>query len=573
MEKSAKQVVIVGAVAVGPKAACRIKRLDPDCKVIMIDQDEYISYGGCGIPYFISGDVSDVKELMSTSFHMLRSPEFFRDVKDVEVRVKTKAIAIDRKNKELTVEDLNNGKNYKIPYDYLVLATGAIPRKIPIPGSDLPDVITIANLHDAVKVKEKISQGGVDSAVVIGGGPIGCEMAEALADLWGIETHIVEIFPSLLPTFLEPPMGKIVQKHLEENGVNVYVGETVKEITQTDDRMQVHTDKRTIDADLVIMSVGVKPRGELAKDAGLMVTPNGGIVVNKRLQTSDPYIYAGGDCIEVLNIVTGKLTHAPLGSLANRQGRVIGTNIAGGFATFDGVVGSFAVKVFELGVATTGITYERAKAEGFDPVRTYVVQADRAHFYPTQELMYMALIVDKKTRRILGAQAVGKNGDAVVGRINAIAGILQMRGTLDVLSNLELAYTPPFASAMDIVNAAANTAENMIEGLNKTIDPDDFADLLLNDGENIRVLDVRSPQNAQPFIEKFGDKWVNIPQEQLKYRMDDVPEVENLMLFCNSGLRSYEALRQLEHKKKIKALNIQGGAAMVKMAGLIDVTK
>ncbi len=573
MDDAGKKVVIVGAVAVGPKVACRVKRLVPDARVIMVDQDEYISYGGCGIPYYVSGDVSDVKELMSTSFHMVRSPEFFRDVKDVEVRTRTKAIGINRNNKELLVEDLKKGDTYNIPYDYLVLATGATPRKIPIAGSDLPDVLTVTNLHDAIRVKEKISRGEVETAVVIGGGPIGCEMAEALADLWGIETHIIEIFPTLLPTFLEPPMGKIVQKHLEENGVKVYTGETVKEIVKTNGRMKVVTDKKTIDADLVLMSVGVKPRGELAREAGLMVSPNGGIIVNKRLQTSDPYIYAGGDCIEVTNVVTGKLMHAPLGSLANRQGRVIGTNIAGGFATFDGVVGSFAVKVFELGVATTGITYDKARSEGFDPVRAYVVQADRAHFYPTQELMYMALIVDRKTRRILGAQAIGKNGDATVGRINAIAALLQTKATLDMLSNLEVAYTPPFASAMDIVNAAANTAENIIEGLNKTVDPDAFAEIFLDKNSSVKVLDVRSPQNAQPFVEKFGDRWINIPQEQLKYRMDEVSHLENLMIFCNSGLRSYEALRQLEHYKGIKARNIQGGAAMIKMARLIDVDK
>ncbi|MBW1976235.1 MAG: FAD-dependent oxidoreductase [Deltaproteobacteria bacterium] len=566
-----KRVVIVGAVALGPKVACRVKRLDPGAKVLMVDQDEFISYGGCGIPYFISGDVSDVQELMSTSFHMVRNPEFFRDVKDVEVRTKTKATAIDRNSKELTVKNLDTGKEERISYDYLVLATGATPRKPPIEGIDLPGVMTISNLHDAVKIKEKISKGQVGKAVIIGAGPIGCEVAEALADLWGIETVIVELLPSVLPAFLEPPMGQIVKKHLEDNGVTVYTGETVEKITSNNGSLEVHTSNRKISADLVLVSVGVTPRGELARDAGLLVTPQGGIVVNNRLQTTDPWIYAGGDCIVLPHLVTGKLVHMPLGSLANRQGRVIGTNIAGGYATFDGVIGSFAVKVFELGVASTGITFNRAKEEGFDPVRTYVVQADRAHFYPTQELMYMALIVDRKTRKILGAQAIGKNGDAVVGRINAIAALIQTgQGTLDKLSNLEIAYTPPFSSAMDIVNAAANTAENIIEGLNKTIDPDEFVEEL-EENKNLKVLDVRSPANAKPFIEKFGELWVNIPQEQLKYRTNEIPDTENLRIFCNSGLRSYEALRQIEYLTGKSGLNIQGGAAMIKMTGFIEL--
>ncbi|SFN03661.1 FAD-dependent oxidoreductase [Thermodesulforhabdus norvegica] len=566
-----RRVVIIGAVAVGPKVACRVKRLDPNAHVLMIDQDEFISYGGCGIPFFVSGDVSDVKELMSTSFHMLRDPKFFRNVKGVEVRTRTRATEILRETKEVVVEDLNTGKVEKIPYDYLVLATGATPRRLPIPGSDHPDVFTVSNLHDAVAIREKLSRGEVGTAVVIGGGPIGCEMAEALADMWGVEVSVVEILPTLLPAFLEPPLARIVQKHMEEKGVSVYTGETVEEIREENGTFRVKTGRRTLSADIVIQAVGVNPRGELAVKAGLMTTPKGAIAVNERLQTSDPFIYAGGDCIEVPHLVTGRYVHIPMGSLANRQGRVIGTNIAGGYATFEGVVGSFCLKVFDLGLATTGITYEQALKEGFDPVRAYVVQSDRAHFYPTQGLMYMALIADRKTRRILGAQGIGKNGDAVVGRINSIAALLQLGGTLNHLSNLEIAYAPPFASAMDIVNAAANTAENIIEGLNDTIDPDEFIEVFLGEdsGDRVRVLDVRSPVNARPFVERFGERWINIPQEELLDRLAEVPEVENLMVFCNSGLRSYEALRQISHHLGRKARNVQGGAALIKMAGLL----
>lgn len=571
-----KRVLIIGAVALGPKVACRLRRLDPEAEITLIDQDEYISYGGCGIPYYISGEVSDVKELMSTSFHMVRSPQFFRDVKLVEVRTKTRAIDINRRKKEVLVEDLSKGKSESLPYDVLVIATGSVPRKLLIPGVDLPGVMRVSNLHDAMAIRERISKGKVGSVVIIGGGPIGCEMAEAFTDLWGIETTVVELMPQLLPGILEPVMASIVRKHMEDHGVTVHTGEVVTRIDQTNGGYRIVTDKRTMNADLVITAVGVEPNGELARRSGLLVTPRGGIVVNRRLQTSDPSIYAGGDCIEIPHLVTGKLVHFPQGSLANRQGRVIGTNIAGGYATFDGTVGSFAVKVFELGVASAGITLERAKCEGFDPICAYVVQPDRAHFYPSQELMYMALVVDRKTRRILGVQGIGKNGDAVVGRINVVSSLIASRATLEALSNMEMAYTPPFASALDIVNAVANVAENIIEGLNVTVDPEEFCSIFLGDGsekisEEVCVLDVRSQANARPYVEKFGNRWVNIPQEELIYRLDEIPKSDELILVCNSGARSYEVLRQIQTKLGKTARNLQGGVALLKTGGLLSL--
>ncbi|MEJ5300200.1 MAG: FAD-dependent oxidoreductase [Thermodesulforhabdaceae bacterium] len=570
-----KRVVIIGAVALGPKVACRLRRLDPEAEVLLIDQDEYISYGGCGIPYFVSGEVSDVKELMSTSFHMVRSPQFFRDVKEVEVRTQTRAIDIDRRKKEILVEDLSKGSQETIPYDFLVIATGSKPRKPTIPGSDLPGVMTVSNLHDAIAIRDRIAKGEVGTAIIIGGGAIGCEMAEALTDLWGVETTVIEIMPQLLPGIVEPTMASIIKKHMEEHGVSVHLDESVTKIEKDNETYHVITNKNSFSADLVITAVGVEPNGELARKAGLLVTPRGGIVVNRRLQTSDPFIYAGGDCIEIPHLVTGKLVHFPQGSLANRQGRVIGTNIAGGYATFDGTVGSFVVKIFDIAVASAGISYERAKAEGFDPVCAYVVQSDRAHFYPTQELMYMALVADRKSRRILGVQGIGKNGDAVVGRINVVASLIAHKATLEALSNMEVAYSPPFASAMDIVNAIANVAENIIEGLNVTIDPEEFCSVFFGSEEaspsDVCVLDVRSPANANPYVERFGSRWVNIPQEELKYRLNELPDSKELILVCNSGARSYEVLRQIQSKVGKEARNLQGGVAILKMGGMLDL--
>jgi len=571
-----KRVVIIGAVALGPKVACRLKRLRPDMEVVMIDQDEHISYGGCGIPYFISGDISDVRELMSTSFHMERTPQFFEDAKDVRVRIRTRALGIDRQAKKVHVKDLLSGKEEEIPYDQLVLGTGSQPNRLPIPGADLPQVMSLSNLRSAMDVKERISKGEVDKALIIGAGAIGCEMAEALSDLWGIETTVVEIANQVLPVILDDGLARMVQKHIEEKGVTIHLNETVREIQPGDGKgegaLRVVTSKRTLDTDLVITAVGVRPNAELARNAGLVVSPRGAIVVNQRLQTSDPDIYAGGDCIEVMNLLTGKPMFFPQGSLANRQGRVIGTNLSGGHATFNGVVGSFSIKIFDLAVASTGIPLQTALREGFDAIEALVIQADRAHFYPSQDLMYLQATVDRKTRRILGAQGVGHNGDALVGRINSIAAMLPYRPTLEDLSNMEVAYSPPFASALDIVNATANTAENILDGYNTPIDVAAFEKCFLEDkAEDTICVDVRGPANAAPYVAHFGDRWVNIPQETLKFRMEEIPKDKRVILVCNSGVRSYEALLQLRSAGACQAVNLQGGVAALKKCGLVKL--
>ena len=304
MPMSGKRVVIVGAVALGPKAACRLKRLEPEAEVVMIDQDEYISYGGCGIPYFISGDISEVRELMSTSFHMQRTPQFFENAKDVHVRVRTRALEIDRQRKVVRVRDLGSGAEEDLSYDKLVLATGSRPNRPPVAGMDLPGVIAVSDLHSAVAVKEAISGGKVESAVIIGAGAIGCEMAEALSDLWGIETSVVEMEKQVMPGILDSSLARIVQTHLEEKGVRLCLGRRVGEIAKTAEGLRVVTGNENLDAELVIVAAGVRPNSDLAGSAGLLVAPSGAIIVNRRLQTSDPAIFAGGDCIEIPHLIT-----------------------------------------------------------------------------------------------------------------------------------------------------------------------------------------------------------------------------------------------------------------------------
>jgi NADPH-dependent 2,4-dienoyl-CoA reductase/sulfur reductase-like enzyme/rhodanese-related sulfurtransferase len=567
-----QRVVIIGAVALGPKAACRLKRLRPDFMVTMVDQDEYISYGGCGIPYYISGDLSDIKELMSTSFHMLRTPEFFENAKDVRVMTRTRALAVDREAKAVRLRHLDTGQEEDLPYDKLVLATGSRARRLEVPGGDLPQVMRVANLRDALTVREKISQGQVGKAVIIGAGPLGLEMAEAVSDLWGVGTTILDIAPQVLPGVLDPGLARMVLKNLEDHEITVHLEETVRAIRpgQGEHALQVVTGNRTLDADLVITALGVTPNSQLAADAGLTVSPQGAIVVNDRLQTSDPDIYAGGDCIANQNLLTGKPVYFPSGSLANRQGRIIGTNLAGGSAAFPGIVGSFTLKIFALAVAATGLSLTAAQREGLDAVSALVIQADRAHFYPGQDLMYLNLVVEKKTRRLLGVQGLGSNGDALVGRVNSIAPLLSHRATLEDLSNLEVAYSPPFAAALDIVNAVANTAENILDGYNRTVEVAEFEKCFLTEqaGDTI-CLDVRGAANAAPYVDLFGPRWLNIPQETLKDRVAAIPPDKRLIVVCNSGVRSYEALRQLETAGLGNAVNLQGGVAALKKSGLL----
>ena len=563
-----QHVVVVGAVALGPKAACRFKRLEPDSKVTMVDQSDLISYGGCGIPYFVSGDVSDASQLQSTSFHMVRDAKFFQSVKDIDVLTNTGVLSIDRNSKTVKVRNVLDQREEDLPYDQLVLATGSRPKRLPVPGADLKGVFTVSNLNEAMAIKQGLADGEVEKAVVIGAGAIGLEMAEALADLWGIETTVIEVADQILPGIVSPNMARMAQCHLEENDIAIRLDEMVQRIEGTDRVEKVTTDKGTIDADMVIMAVGVAPNGELAKAAGLEVSASGAIMVNERMQTSDPHIFAGGDCVEVSNLLTGKPGYFPSGSLANRQGRVIGTNLAGGNAKFEGAVGTFIIKVFEMSLASAGMSLKTARAEGWDALSVFVSQFDRAHFYPEKDLMYLELIVDRKTEKVLGIQGLGGMTDAVFARVNAVAAVLKYGPSTADISNLELLYAPPFSAAMDIVNALGNTAENVLRGKIKLIDVDQFAEWWQDrESSDAVFLDCRGWGNAKPFVEKYPDDWKSIPQDELKTRMDEVPRDKPVVLICNTGVRSYEAQLNLRQKGITNTYNLQGGMATVKKWG------
>jgi NADPH-dependent 2,4-dienoyl-CoA reductase/sulfur reductase-like enzyme/rhodanese-related sulfurtransferase len=564
----ALNVVVIGAVALGPKAACRIKRLVPDARVTMVEQGEHISYGGCGIPYYVSGDVGDIKELKTTSFHMVRNPGFFHDSKGVEVLIRKRAERIDRQAKVVHVRDVDSGETSELAYDKLVLGMGSRPRRPDLPGMELGGVFTVSNLEEAEKIRQRIQGGKVEKAVVIGAGFIGLEMAEALRDLWDIQTTVVEIADQILPGFVSPDLAGMAQKHMEEHEVAFLLSQKVLGFEGTEGQVgTVRLESGVLEADLVIMSVGVIPNSELAAEAGLDVSPKGTIIVNDRMQTSDPDIYAGGNCVQVPNQITGQPAFYPLGSLANRQGRVIGTNIVGGQATFTGAVGSFVVKLFEYSVAGTGFSLEMAKRNGLEAICAHVSQFDRAHFFPSKELMHLELVVET-SGRVLGIQGLGRNGDAMVGRISAVAPLLPHHPQVEEISNLELPYSPPFSSAMDIINAVGNAAENILAGRNHVMSLNEFQEVWNSGKGDFVVLDCRDDEDPQVYMEKHPGVWMNIPHNELRQRMDEVPRDKKIFLICGTGVRSYESQILLDAAGIHGSLNLQGGVASLRKSSL-----
>ncbi len=566
----AKKILIIGGVAAGPKAACRLKRVMADAEVTIVDQDSLISYGGCGIPYFVSGDVADEKELRSTSFHMVRDPLFFKNAKGVTVKTRTRAVAINRQEKTVRLQDLENNKEYEEGYDTLLLATGSAPVVLPIAGSDAEGVYTISDMHKAIAIKEKLAKGEIGKAVVIGGGAIGVEMAEAFADLWGVATTLVEFQPQIFPGLMDEPIARMMEKTLRDNGVEVFTSEGAEEIIVAGGKaVGVRTARRTLDADIVIMAAGVRPRSELAAEAGLQVGARGGITVNSRMQTSDPNIYAAGDCVEVPHLVSGRRMAFPLGSLANREGRVAADNIAGRAAEFKGAVGSFIVKAFDLAVGSVGLTLTAARAEGFDADISWSSPMDRAHFFPDRGLLNIGLVFDRSSRKVLGLQGAGPANDALSVRIDAVAAAITARATIDDIGIAEMAYAPPFNSAIDPINAAAYVADNLCLGLMRQIDLAEFNAWMENPSAHPDwvVVDVRHAIETEPYVEKYGEQWLSLPYDAVRERYGELPKDKQLLIFCNAGSRSFEVQVVLQQCGIENSLVVPGGFNLLRRMG------
>ncbi len=565
-----KRILVIGGVALGPKAACRCRRLMPDASVVMLDENPLISYGGCGIPYYLSGEVNNIDDLRATPYHTIRDPAFFAALKGVEARVETRALSIDRAAKTVLARHLPSGREETLPYDKLVIATGARPRLLEVEGRDLEGVFSITRLEAAAGIRKACEQGAVKEAVIIGGGFIGLEAAVALADMWGVKVSVVELLPEILSGVLPVDMARMARHDLESHDVDVYSSEKVVRIEGEGGKVaRVVTDRRTLPAQLVIVSAGFLPNGRLAAEAGLACAPFGAVLVNEHMQTSDPDIYAGGDCASVPNLITGKPGYFPLGSLANRQGRVIGTNLAGGSARFAGAVGAWAVKLFGLSFCGTGLTVDKARAEGFDAVGVAIEQLDRAHFYPEKEMMHLELVVERGTRRVLGAQGACPAADVVKARIDAITVALQYgRPTVDDISNLEVAYAPPFASAMDIVNTVGNVADNVLAGRTHGETSLEFMESWDKRRENnIFFVDIRPAGGSAGLAAAFPGEWHAVPLEEVERRIDEFPRDRPIALVCNTGLRSYDAQLTLARHGITNTVNSFGGMQALLKAG------
>ena len=447
---SEQNIVIIGGMACGPKTAARARRRDPSARITMVEQGPTVSEGTCGLPYYMGGRIQSEKALL------IRTPQQFKEGSNVDILGWTRATRIDRKARKVELLDVNTGVTSSLPYDKLVIATGAVPF-VPngLAGRDLEGVFTLTKVADANRIIAALASNGAKKAVIVGGGLIGMESAEAFTDR-GLDVSVVEMMPHVLPGLLDDDLAPAVEQELADKGVHLFTGQRVMSL-EGDAQGKVRkviTDKESIDADVVLLALGFRPCSDLAKDAGLEIGPLGGVAVNEYLQTSDPDIYAGGDCVENVQLVTGKSAFVPMGSTANKHGRVIGTNITGGHDTWPGMVGTAVAKVFDLSVGRVGITVDEAREAGFSPIVASGKGLDRAGYYPGALEAQVKLVADLKTGRVLGAQTVGK-GD-VSKRIDVLATAITTGMTVETMANLDLAYAPPFSQAMDVLHDLAN---------------------------------------------------------------------------------------------------------------------
>lgn len=539
----ALKTVIIGGVAGGASTAARLRRLDEKAEIIIIECGEYISYANCGLPYYIGGTIKVRDNLL------VMSPQRFKEWFNIEVRVNNEALSIDRAKKEIIIMNQSTGEKYKESYDYLVLSPGAEPLRPPLPGIDSPGIFSLRTIPDTDRIYNYIQEYTPQKAVVVGAGYIGLEMAENLQHR-GLEVTVVELAPQVLPP-IDAEMAALVQQYLRSRGINLRLGDGVR---------QFHHDKNSglkvelsggeiLEADLVLLSIGVKPETKLAREAGLEVER--GIKVNDYMQTSDSSIYALGDAVEVTNLVTGKPAVIPLAGPANKQGRIVANNISGRRERYKGTQGTSVLKIFDMTVATTGANERVLKDAGIQYHIVIIHPNDFAGYYPGASPLSLKLLFSPEGK-ILGSQAVGFSG--VEKRIDVIATALRSGNTVYDLQALELAYAPPYSSAKDPVNIAGYVATNILQGDYKTIEVTELIDM--EDPCAFQILDVREPEENE--LGKIpGSK--NIPLGKLRERLNELDPQKEVITYCSIGLRSYLAMRILTLNGFNRVRNLSGG--------------
>ena len=538
------KVVIVGGVAGGASAAARLRRLDENARIVMFERTGYVSYANCGLPYYIGGVIKDKEDLT------LQTPQSFKERFDIDVRVLTEVVSIDRAAKKVAVRDLTTGATFEESYDKLILSPGARPVVPDVKGADSDKIYTLRTVEDTFRIRDAAISKGVRSAVVIGGGFIGIETAENLREA-GLYVTLVQRSGHVLSP-IDGDIASFLHNRIRKFGVDLRLNSALLGFEEEGGRIRVLLkDGQQVEADMAVLAIGVAPESALAKEAGLEIGVKGSIVVNDRMQTSDPDIYAVGDAVSITNTVTGGKAVISLAGPANKQGRVAADNIAGVDHTYKGSHAASVLKVFDMTAAFVGINEKTAKAAGIDYDKIIISPASHASYYPGGKVMTVKVLFTNTDRKIIGAQAVGFDG--VDTRIDVIATAMQAGMKVTDLADLDLAYAPPYASAKDPVNMVGFVAENVLEGKVKQFYYEDLPSLK---GEDVTLLDVRTEEEyARGHAEGFN---TNIPVDELRDRASEIDRSKPLYLMCQSGLRSYIACRMLM-QKGFDCYNFAGG--------------
>lgn len=543
----AKKVLIVGGVAGGASTAARLRRLDEQAEIIMFERGEYISFANCGLPYYIGGTIEERKALL------VQTPEAMKNRFNIDVRVWNEVVGIDREAKKVTIKKVQSGETYEENYDVLVLSPGSTPLRPPIPGIDAPNIMSLWNIPDTDKIKAFVDEKKPARAAVIGGGFIGIEMAENLHDR-GIDVSIVEMLDQVMAP-VDYDMAQHLHRHIDQKGVRLYLGDGVDHFEQEGDVTKIVLQSgKVVEADLVILSIGIRPNGELAKAAGLPTNRRGGIIVDEYMRTEDASIYALGDAVEVIDYNTKEQTMVPLAGPANKQGRIVANNICGWNEAYKGTQGTSVAKVFDMTVASTGLNektlMKMGKKHREDYRATIIMPKSHAGYYPGARPMFLKLIFDLEGK-VLGGQIVGYDGTDK--RIDVIATAIRFGATIYDLKELELAYAPPFSSAKDPVNMAGFSAENILRGDMDNILYHEMDDL---NPEDSVILDVRtSAERELGYIPNS----IHIAVDDLRERVGELDKSKEVIVYCAVGIRAYIATRILKANGFDRVKNYAGG--------------
>ena len=535
----AKKILIVGGVAGGASAAARLRRLDENAEIIMFERGPFISFANCGLPYYIGQTIKKRENLL------LMTPQQFNKRFNVDVRINNEVVKIDRDKKLLEVKDLNSGNNYFENYDKLILSPGAEPARPAIEGIDSKRIFTLRNVPDMDRIDEFIKREKPKRAVVVGAGYIGLEMAENLRDR-GMFVAIVEMTDQVMPV-LDREMANLLHQFLQEHSIALWLSDAVSNFRQTDSQLFVGLKSgMELCCDFAVLAIGVKPEVKLAEEAGLEIGSRLGIKVNEYLQTSDPDIYAIGDAIEVNDLVLGNSTLIPLAAPANKQGRMAADNICGKNRRYSGALSTSILKLFDYTVAMTGASEKALKKTHIDFEKLYLHPANHIGYYPGAKQMHIKMLFSKPEGKILGAQIVGSDG--VDRRIDIFAVAIRAGMTVFDLQELDLAYAPPYGSGKDAVNMAGFAASNILDGTVKVVHWNEL-------GNDDFILDVRTKKE---FDRNSIPRAINIPVDELRNRLNEIPQNTAINVYCGVGIRSYIACRILMQNEFV-ARNISGG--------------